>query len=174
MKSETDMYVGYERVNEIEAGYPYLITLLGSASLAKLDFSGVVINSATTYNTITVDAGEGKGVEMIGTFVNITRSANEDFYLDAYDNLLHSIGAYCSESGYSSLTIPAFRCYFRLTGFANPTNVSARVVFERDAATYLENTTDSEMLTVEKLFRNGQLLIKREGILYTVTGLKVE
>ena len=171
MKSETDMYVGYERVSTIEAGYPYLITLLDE-NKSKLDFSAVTINSATTYNTITVDAGNGKGVKMIGTFVKVDRSSEAEFYLDASDNLLHSIGLYCSENSVASLSIPAFRCYFQLVGFDDPTPVMARVMRIPEVATGIENTMDAN--TVTKQFKDGQLFIIRDGNRYTVTGMKVE
>lgn len=171
MKSETDMYVGYERVSTIEAGYPYLITLLDE-NKSKLDFSAVTINSATTYNTITVDAGNGKGVKMIGTFVKVDRSSEAEFYLDASDNLLHSIGLYCSENSVASLSIPAFRCYFQLVGFDDPTPVMARVMRIPEVATGIENTMEAN--TVTKQFKDGQLFIIRDGNRYTVTGMKVE
>ena len=171
MKSETDMYVGYERVSTIEAGYPYLITLLDE-NKSKLDFTAVTINSATTYNTITVDAGNGKGVKMIGTFVKVDRSSEAEFYLDASDNLLHSIGLYCSENSVASLSIPAFRCYFQLVGFDDPTPVMARVMRIPEVATGIENTMDAN--TVTKQFKDGQLFIIRDGNRYTVTGMIVE
>ena len=172
MKSDVDMYVGYERVRTIEAGYPYLITLLGSDDLTKLDFSAVTINSATTNNTIQVDAGSGKGIQMVGTFVKTDRSSNDEYYLDAQDNMLHSIGMYCSENSSASLTIPAFRCYFRMTGFANGAPVRARVMRISETATDVESVVATE--ATAKLLRNGQLLILRDGNYYTVTGLKVE
>lgn len=171
MKSETDMYVGYERVSAIEAGYPYLITLLDE-SQNKLDFTAVTINSSTTYNTITVDAGNGKGVEMIGTFFSVQRNADTEFYLDASDNLLHSIGLYCSAYSVASLTIPAFRCYFRLVGFDDPAPVRARVMRMPEIATGIENTMDSNASTKQLI--DGQLFIIRNGNRYTVTGIKVE
>ena len=171
MKSETDMYVGYERVSAIEAGYPYLITILDETK-SKLDFTAVTINSATTYNTITVNAGNGKGVEMIGTFMSVQRNADTEFYLDASDNLLHSIGLYCSASGSDYLTIPAFRCYFRLVGFEDPTPVRARVMRMPEIATGIENTMDSNASTKQLI--DGQLFIIRNGNRYTVTGIKVE
>lgn len=170
MKSENDIYIRYARVNTIEAGYPYLITLNGD-SQSELNFDGVIINSATTNNTITVDAGDGKSVEMIGTFIKAARSDVSEYYLDIADNLLHSIGLYCSEQSVPSLDIPAYRCYFRLNGFSNPSLVSARVVRFMDVTTDIDSPT---VPTATKLLRDGQLLIFRDGVQYTITGLKVE
>ena len=172
MKSETEMYIRYAPVSTIEAGYPYLITLLGAESLSKLDFTGVTIYSSTLNNRVVVDAGDGKGLEMIGTFVNISCDDDDEFYLDATDNLLHSIGAYCSEQSVASLTIPAFRCYFRLTGFSNPAGVCARVGRSPYVATGTEETQSSA--TPTKQIRDGQLLILRDGKYYTVTGVVVK
>ena len=172
MKSATEMYIRYAPVSTIEAGYPYLITLLGESNLSKLDFTGVTINSSTLNNRVTVDAGEGKGLEMIGTFVNISCDDNDEFYLDATDNLLHSIGAYCSENSQASLTIPAFRCYFRLTGFSNPVNVCARVGRSPYVVTGTEETQSSA--TPTKQLRGGQLFILRDGNVYTITGVVVK
>ena len=137
-----------------------------------MDFTGVTINSSTSNNAIVVDAGDGKGLEMIGTFVNITCSDNDEFYLDATDNLLHSIGAYCSENSQSSLTIPAFRCYFRLTGFSNPASVCARVGRSPYVATGTEETQGSA--TPTKQIRDGQLFFLRDGKCYTITGVVVK
>ena len=170
MKSENDMYIRYARVNTIEAGYPYLITLNGDSQF-ELNFEGVIINSATTNNTITVDAGDGKSVEMMGTFVHASRNDVSEYYLDIADNLLHSIGLYCSEQSVPSLDIPAYRCYFRLNGFSNPSLVSARVVRFMDVTTDIDSPT---VPTATKLLRDGQLLIFRDGVQYTITGLKVE
>lgn len=170
MKSENDIYIRYARVNTIEAGYPYLITLNGE-SQSELNFEGVIINSATTNNTITIDAGDGKSVEMIGTFIKASRSDVNEYYLDMADNLLHSIGLYCSEQSVSSLDIPAYRCYFRLNGF-NPSLVSARVVRFTDVTTDFDSMSASAAAT--KQLRDGQLIILRDGISYTITGLRVE
>lgn len=171
MKSESEMYIRYAPVTSVEAGYPYLITLLGSDK-ASLLFNGVTINSSTLNNTITVALDDTRSVEMVGTFVNLPRSSDSEFYLDAEDNLLHSIGEYCAESGYPTLTIPAFRCYFRLVGFSNPASVRARVTRAPEVATEVEETLYSAQAT--KQLRDGQLLIIRNGVSYTVTGLRVE
>ena len=119
----------------------------------------------------TVDAGDGKSVEMIGTFIKAARNDVSEYYLDIADNLLHSIGLYCSEQSVPSLDIPAYRCYFRLNGFSNPSLVSARVVRFMDVTTDIDSPT---VPTATKLLRDGQLLIFRDGVQYTITGLKVE
>lgn len=171
MKSENEMYIQYAPVSTIEAGYPYLITLNGDDQ-SGLDFKGVTINSATTNNTISKDAGDGKAIEMIGTFTQASRSAQNEYYLDVADNMLHSIGLYCTNNSRESLTIPAFRCYFRLTGFSNPNSVCARIVRHKDVATDIEQNTVQSVATKQIL--NGTLFIIRDGVRYTVTGVKVE
>ncbi len=49
------------------------------------------------------------GLKLEGAYA--AKAATEGYYLDAKDGRLHSIEAYCSEMGASSLTIPAYRAW---------------------------------------------------------------
>lgn len=169
MKSEKDIYVQYEPVNEIIAGKPYLMTIDNTVN--GLDFNGVLINSSTANNEISVDLGGGKSIAMVGTFVKLSLT-DADFYL-SNDGYLYSVKLYGEENGGAVISIPAFRCYYRFTGFGdNPAGVMVRVVRGTDVYTDVEDMTDTAVAT--KLLREGQLFIVRDGMYYTVTGLKVK
>ena len=170
MKSEKDIYVQYEPVNEIIAGKPYLMTV--DNNVAGLDFNGVLINSSTANNEISVDLGGGKSIAMVGTFVKLSLTAADLFYLSS-DGYLYSVKLYGEENGGAAISMPAFRCYYRFTGFGdNPAGVMVRVVRGTDVYTDVEDMTDTAVAT--KLLRDGQLFIVRDGMYYTVTGLKVK
>ena len=170
MKSEKDIYVQYEPVNEIIAGKPYLMTV--DNTVAGLDFNGVLINSSTANNEISVSLGGGKSIAMVGTFVKLSLTAADLFYLSS-DGYLYSVKLYGEENGGAAISMPAFRCYYRFTGFGdNPAGVMVRVVRGTDVYTDVEDMTDTAVAT--KLLRDGQLFIVRDGMYYTVTGLKVK
>ena len=170
MKSEKDIYVQYEPVNEIIAGKPYLMTV--DNNVAGLDFNGVLINSSTANNEISVSLGGGKSIAMVGTFVKLSLTAADLFYLSS-DGYLYSVKLYGEENGGAAISMPAFRCYYRFTGFGdNPAGVMVRVVRGTDVYTDVEDMTDTAVAT--KLLRDGQLFIVRDGMYYTVTGLKVK
>ena len=169
MKSEKDIYVQYEPVNEIIAGKPYLMTV--DNNVPSLDFNGVLINSSTANNEISVNLGGGKSIAMVGTFVKLSLT-DADFYL-SNDGYLYSVKLYGEENGGAVISIPAFRCYYRFTGFGdNPAGVMVRVVRGTDVYTDVEDMTDTAVAT--KQLRDGQLFIVRDGMYYTVTGLKVK
>lgn len=170
MKSEKDIYVQYEPVNEIIAGKPYLMTV--DNNVPSLVFNGVLINSSTANNEISVDLGGGKSIAMVGTFVKLSLTAADLFYLSS-DGYLYSVKLYGEENGGAAISMPAFRCYYRFTGFGdNPAGVMVRVVRGTDVYTDVEDMTDTAVAT--KLLRDGQLFIVRDGMYYTVTGLKVK
>lgn len=170
MKSEKDIYVQYEPVNEIIAGKPYLMTV--DNNVPGLDFNGVLINSSTANNEISVNLGGGKSIAMVGTFVKLSLTAADLFYL-SNDGYLYSVKLYGEENGGAAISMPAFRCYYRFTGFGdNPAGVMVRVVRGTDVYTDVEDMTDTAVAT--KQLRDGQLFIVRDGMYYTVTGLKVK
>lgn len=170
MKSEKDIYVQYEPVNEIIAGKPYLMTV--DNDVARLDFNGVLINSSTANNKISVSLGGGKSIAMVGTFVKLSLTDADLFYL-SNDGYLYSVKLYGEENGEAAISMPAFRCYYRFTGFGdNPAGVMVRVVRGTDVYTDVEDMTDTAVAT--KLLRDGQLFIVRDGRYYTVTGLIVK
>ena len=170
MKSADEMYVRFAPVASIEAGKPYLITLLGD-NKAALDFSGVTINSSTANNEIKISAGDGKYISMIGTFTSTSISDENDYYLDT-DNYLHSSKVYYDYSG-NQVSIRAFRCFFRFSGFPQgQAPARAQVVRHFDVATDRGQTVTPAAATKQLI--NGQIVIIRDGVRYTATGLKVD
>ena len=168
MKSEQDIYIQYVPVHEIEAGKPYLMTIANTVT--GLDFDGVLINSSTANNEIAIDLGDGKAINMVGTFVKKSLTGIDQYYLDS-DGYLHSVKLYGEENS-AAVTIPAFRCYYEFEGFSNPAAVRARVVRATDVYTDAENVTHTSIAT--KQLHDGQLFIIRDGKRYTTTGLRVD
>ena len=169
MKSEQDIYIQYVPVHEIEAGKPYLMTIANTVT--GLDFDGVLINSSTANNEIAIDLGDGKAINMVGTFVKKSLTGIDQYYLDS-DGYLHSVKLYGEENSGAAVTIPAFRCYYEFEGFSNPAAVKARVVRATDVYTDAENVTHTSIAT--KQLHDGQLFIIRDGKRYTTTGLRVD
>ena len=148
----------FDRASSLEAGVPYLFTP-GASTAAPVGIEGVVINSAAP------DAIGNNVVKMKGFYepTALPDDGKDNWFLGT-DSYLHK----ASVSAYS------FRAYFIL-GASVPAGVRARVVMrgeETDMATDLDAVmTDSP---AEKFFRDGQLLIRKNGVTYTVLGIKAE
>ena len=74
---------------------------------------------------------------------------------------------YDGENGIN-VTIPAGRAYLDLSGQAEQAPNRLRIVFEEENATNIENLDASE--TAVKFFEDGQIFIKKNGIVYDALG----
>lgn len=88
--------------DEVPAGTPVLVRHIDAADLSLTETNVQVGISTTTAAAI-------GGLQLVGTLV--AKPVTSGYYLDATDEQLHSIEAYCSESGASALTIPAYRAW---------------------------------------------------------------
>ena len=70
----------------------------------------------------------------------------------------------------SSKTTKGFRAFFRFKNEQLANMVVARVIFRDDVTTDLEDETFESAPAVQKIIRNGQLIIIRDGIEYNAQG----
>ncbi len=154
MKSANALLLRFADHTAIEAGVPCLF------------HTGQDINEDIVFHNVTIDAADPDYtvgvVTLHGLYDRTTVEANEaNFYLGT--------GSYLYPYSTDILT-NAFRAYFDLSAIPNPSSCSARIVFQEDAATELDETIAPEDNTVQKVIRDGQLIIIRNGQEYTIDG----
>lgn len=68
--------------------------------------------------------------------------------------------------------IKAFRAYFEVKGAAQKAAKRARIVKKEDAATGVDQITNDKLPMTNKILRNGEILILRDGKTYNVLGME--
>lgn len=154
MKTANALLLRFADHTAIEAGVPCLF------------HTGQDINEDIVFHNVTIDAADPDYtigvVTLHGLYDRTTVEANEaNFYLGT--------GSYLYPYSTDILT-NAFRAYFNLSAIPNPSSCSARIVFQEDAATEMDETIAPDDNTVQKVIRDGQLLIIRNGQEYTIDG----
>lgn len=158
LKSETMMYLRFRDVDDLEAGKPYLFK-------TGVDITDDIVFNAVTINNATPQVVTDK-VTMIGLYDQTVVGASDLNYYLGYEDYLYE---YLTDK-----TTKAFRCYFH---FASPSLIqgrNARVIFRDDVTTDLEDETFETAPAVQKIIRNGQLIIIRDGIEYNAQGQVVK
>lgn len=154
LKSETMMYLRFRDVDDLEAGKPYLFK-------TGVDITDDIVFNAVTINNATPQVVTDK-VTMIGLYDQTVVGASDLNYYLGYEDYLYE---YLTDK-----TTKAFRCYFH---FASPSLIqgrNARVIFRDDVTTDLEDETFEAAPAVQKIIRNGQLIIIRDGVEYNAQG----
>jgi len=154
LKSETMMYLRFRDVDDLEAGKPYLFK-------TGVDITDDIVFNAVTINNATPQVVTDK-VTMIGLYDQTVVGASDLNYYLGYEDYLYE---YLTDK-----TTKAFRCYFH---FASPSLIqgrNARVIFRDDVTTDLEDETFETAPAVQKIIRNGQLIIIRDGVEYNAQG----
>jgi len=152
-----ELQLSFNEVTSLTAGKPYLI-MPSSASVNNPTFEGMTI-TATEPSSSTSALVDFIGVlaptELTGGNKNtlFLGAGNELFYPNATDNL------------------KAFRAYFELKGDARRA-VRARIRLGENGEQGLESVQHSDSKT-QKIIRNGQLIIVRDGIEYNAQGMKL-
>ena len=159
--SQNAINLVFAYVNEIEAGVPYII-------LPKSNGKDVVIegvNISITEKPVVI-AGQVTMHPVLKTIsYNYGNGDPIKFFLAADGNLHYNE---------ASNSIKALRAYFtfdNVTSIAAAAQVRARVVFNENEATGLDNLTTEGAPT--KIMQNGQLIIIRGGVKYNVQGQKL-
>ena len=157
LKSSTEIDIQFEDVTSIEAATPYLILPEKNVDLGTL-IENITIN--VTPNIL--EAGITKMIPVLKT-ENFTGQDNT-FFLGANDNLYNR-----SADG----KIKGMRAYFQFSTLTPEQlrNVRARVVFNENTETNVDNITTDEAAV--KVIQNGQLIIIRNGVKYNVQGQKL-
>ena len=157
LKSSTEIDLQFTAVTEMEAATPYLIHPTNNVD------AGAVVEDVTinvTPNPITADITQMIPVLKTEYFTG----QDNTFFLGPNDNLYNK-----SADG----KIKGLRAYFKFSTLtpAQLNNLRARVVFNENAATGVDNIITSE--TPTKLIQNGQLIIIRNGEKYNIQGQKL-
>jgi hypothetical protein len=158
LKSENSVYVEFDYVNTIEAGKPYLIMPIQQAS------SPILTTINTSANTITTSI-----VDMIPVLDETQWQASEyNFFLgpDAYlyQNALDG-------------TMPALRAYFQFHHLTPQqlAHIRAHVAFNENGTTKVEDVVNPLLQNeVQKIIEDNQLYIIRNGVKYTIHGIRVK
>jgi len=148
----------------IEAGRPYLISWPAAATnIIDPQFDGVLI-SATSAST------DGAGsVQFVGSFAPVSLAAGDSHQLFVGANNV----LYWSDG---TGNLPGFRAYFNISagdGAPIRLGMSARFVESGTDATTALPSALSPLQPAEKLLRNGQVLILRDGQTFDLLGRPV-
>jgi len=144
-------------LNALEAGKPYLIQ--PSQNVVNPSFEGVTITAILPINV------ETSYVDFKGNYAptELTKDNKNQLFLDAGNELKYPV---------ATANLKGFRAYFELKGDAavSLSPVRARIVMQEDAATGLEQTSQEPRANSQKLIKDGQLIIERNGTLYNAQG----
>lgn len=156
-KSETAIYLKFAPQTYIKAGEPCLFK--PGRDIDEAIFRGVTIDNTTPEVNTTI-------VNMVGLYAptDVTLSDN-NYYLGSTNYLHEYVAIYQNTKG--------FRAYFHFNE-AMAAGCSARVVFREDTATELEDLLEVNTPAVQKVIRDGQLIIIREGKEYTTQGQLIQ
>jgi len=148
----------FSKVTSLEAGKPYL--LKPSLDVTNPSFEGVTIKA-----TSPVDQTSDANISFHATYAPTE--------LEGGNRNLLFLGA-GNELFYPSTTanIKAFRAYFEVKGDAQKAAKRARIVKKEDAATGIDQITNDKSPMTNKIIKDGQLLILRDGKTYNVLGIE--
>ena len=155
--SDESLELNFTASDHLEAGKPYLIQPSISVT------NPFVVNAVISDNLVNCDLGD---VLFVGTFspVDLPNSENILFLKD--NNTL-----YLSQGG----QLPGLRAYFRLQSSAAKTAASKRIVMRTDdTVTTITNPEMPASSLISKRLVNGQLLILRDGVYYSVQGQRLK
>lgn len=151
--------VTIDEVSSIEAGKPYLISFPSGSDITSMTFHNVTISaiSPQTVNTTLL--------KMVGIFAPEDLAANNDdqLFLGADNTLYWSNG---------TEPLKGYRAYFEINSGSLPKGMPARIVNRHNTTTDIESAKNEQK--VEKVLRNGQLFIIRDGKQFNVLGAVVK
>ena len=156
----TDIYLNFAKQATVGAGVPCLIKPTVSTGTEVL-FRDVVIDK--TANNIETDV-----VNMVGLYKPTSVELSDNNYYLGAENLLYEYNSdYALTNG--------FRAYFHFNFDSNSqAPIRARVVFQENTTTDIEELSEPAAApAAEKVLRDGQLIIIRDGKEYTVQGQQI-
>jgi len=151
--------VTIEEVSAIEAGKPYLVSFPSGSDITSMTFHDVTI-TATAPQTVSTTL-----LDMKGIFApqNMAADTDDQLFLGANNTLYWSDG---------TDPLKGFRAYFETKGVSVPKGMPARLTRPKNTPTGTEQV--QSVSNVQKVLRNGQLLIIRDGKQYNVSGVIVK
>ncbi|MBQ7191269.1 MAG: hypothetical protein IJS00_00150 [Paludibacteraceae bacterium] len=162
-------------VNDIEAGVPYLIKFAPAATdLTSITFEDVVIRTSTASSI------DGGGVTCYGMFapthLDVGTGVNAYLFLGA-ENTLYWPATTDTESD----KLSGFRAYFQVNtvvdgGSSSPIRrgMPARIVESSQTPTSLTTDMLNETNSSRKVIENGQVVIIRNGVRYSLIGTRLD
>lgn len=143
--------VTVSEVTELEAGKPYLFKATAEKLVAK--YNGVAVNAPVANNGLVGNLG------------------NTPIELDVDDNAyILSANEFHHIEGTATASVGQFRAYLQGSAINAPSVI--RIVEEENNTTSISDVEATEQ--VVKFFENGQLFIKKNGVIYTTTGAVVK
>ena len=151
--------VTIDEVSAIEAGKPYLVSFPSGSDITSMTFHDVTI-TATAPQTVSTTL-----LDMKGIFApqNMAADTDDQLFLGANNTLYWSDG---------TDPLKGFRAYFETKGVSVPKGMPARLTRPKNTPTGTEQV--QSVSNVQKVLRNGQLLIIRDGKQYNVSGVIVK
>ena len=157
-KSETAIYLNFVKQATIQAGVPCLFKP-GRDIEEVAVFRNVTINNVTPQKSTTL-------VNMIGMYAPDDVELNDNNYYLGNTNYLHEyVELYQNTKG--------FRAYFHFNETLSA-GCAPRVMFHEDTTTELEDIPETTSPIVEKVIRNGQLIIIRDGKEFNAQGQLIQ
>ncbi len=148
----------FNKVTSLEAGKPYL--LQPSVDVVNPSFEGVTIAA-----TEPADQKSDANISFHATFAPTElEGGNRNLLFLGADNELFYPA--------STANIKAFRAYFELKGAAVNSAPKARIVKKQDSATGIDQITNDKSPMTNKIIKDNQLYILREGKMYNVLGME--
>ena len=163
--TSTDIDLSVSNVSEIVAGKPYLIQIPAS-------YVPAVIENITLSNTVT--AQETATANGLAKMVSVLTPIAFDDAAGGIRFFLNTNGKLSYRSTTNGIMNP-YRAYFVFPHINDPATaaqVRARVVFNENEATGLDQIVAPEGETIKAIV-NGQLIIIRGGVKYNVQGQKL-
>jgi hypothetical protein len=156
--SDTEIELEFDTVTAMEASTPYLIKPEKDVD-EGVALEGVVIDLTPK----TIETTDAKMIPVLKP--QSFTGADNTFYLGAKENLYPRP---------SSGQIKAMRAYFQFPNLTaeQARNMRARVVFEENEETALDNLSTPQQKAV-KVIHNGQLIIIRNGEMYNAQGVRL-
>ena len=158
---EGGININLTSVSTIEAGVPYLVL---PKTLTNPVFENVTIKNIDLAKKAIVVYGAGVKITFTGIINGVGQQTNAttEYYIGdggfLYNGIVEKLGL-CS--------------FFTITDEAgNPTKVRARVVNSENAATGVDNITNTDNTTI-KVIENGQLIIIRNGEKFNAQGVRL-
>lgn len=157
MKGTETLYIEFEEATTIQAGIPYLFmpTENVGSEIEPILFENVTINAT---EPVAYPAGTDQLATMTGTYARPQLTTSQ--YLLIEDNTL------APSDGNSWMR--AFRAWFELSPSVSALPAAPRCVFGPQAPTDLEQWNKGQ--ETQKVIRDGQLIILRDGQKYNVMG----
>ena len=158
-----ELQLNASECNTIEAGKPYIIVPVKGSEYEHIIVCGVTVKEVAAGINIATGDGYKATLKAVTTTGGQTNGSTE-YYVGANDGYLYN--AVTSKLG--------LRAIIELTtasGQPLPAKVRARVVNSENAATGVDNITNTDNTTI-KVIENGQLIIIRNGEKFNAQGVR--